>query len=292
MGSAPVFAETALDIEPEPFAAGAYGVISRARLNQLTEKEQANSPQTQERPRMSATTLVVVKELNPQRASEFLSKHNATVAAPKPAAVDDEGAGALLQGFADFQHEATLMSSLQHPNIVRLYGIMLNPLCLVMEFCAEGDLRTLLERQRLWGGPVPADAREMPPLCMKIAQDVARGMRLLHAQSPPIAHRDLRSPNIFLVSLDPSSVVCAKVADFGLSVAVTSRQTLALSSWQWMSPEAQLGKSYSHLCDLYSYAMVVSELFTQRVPFSEYDSMPLPTLQRGTCQSEACVACL
>ncbi len=51
---------------------------------------------------------------------------------------------------------------------------------------------------------------------------------------------------------------------------VTSRQTVALSNWQWMAPEAQLGTNYSHLCDNYSYAIIVSELFTQQMPFVEH----------------------
>lgn len=43
-------------------------------------------------------------------------------------------------------------------------------------------------------------------------------MRYLHNITPPVIHRDLRTPNIFLSSLseDPSTIR-AKVADFGLS---------------------------------------------------------------------------
>ncbi len=175
---------------------------------------------------------------------------------------------------SDFQREASLMSKLRHDNIVRLFAIMLRPLRLVMEYCAEGDLRSALRQRRIWGGAVPADPPHVPPLCWKIALDIALAMRFLHSQSPPIAHRDLRSPNVFLVSLDPDSAVCAKVADFGLSVAVTSRQTFALASWQWMAPEAQLGTNYSHLCDVYSCAVVMNELFTQQLPFEEYAALP------------------
>jgi serine/threonine protein kinase len=62
------------------------------------------------------------------------------------------------------------------------------------------------------------------------------------------------------MSLDPMRSA-AKVADFGLSVAVT-RQTVGLSSWNWMAPEAQLGANYTHHCDLYSFAIVANEGFT------------------------------
>ncbi len=164
------------------------------------------------------------------------------------------------------------MAKLQHPNIVALHGIMLNPLRLVMEYCPCGDLFRVLSKQVIWGGPVNvADATVViPNLCWKITSDVARGMAYLHTQEPPIAHRDLRSPNVFLMSLDADAPCCAKVADFGSSVAVTSRQTVALSCWQWMAPEAQLGANYTHHCDLYLFAMVAMEVFTQRVPFDEH----------------------
>jgi serine/threonine protein kinase len=167
------------------------------------------------------------------------------------------------------------MSKLRHPNIVALYGMILNPLRLVMEYCSHGDLFSALKKEMIWSGPVQlADAAlSIPPLCWKIMTDIAHGMAFLHAQQPPIAHRDLRSPNVFLTSLDPSAPCCAKVADFGLSVAVTARQTVSLESWQWMAHEALLGANYTHLCDLYSFAIVAHELLTQQVPFSEYAAM-------------------
>jgi hypothetical protein len=110
-------------------------------------------------------------------------------------------------------------------------------------------------------------------------------MAFLHAQQPPIAHRDLRSPNVFLVSLDAAAACCAKIADFGLSVSVTAQQTLTLDSWQWMAPETQVGANYTHQCDLYSFAMVVTEVFTQRIPYSEYDELPFLEL-KGKIQRE------
>lgn len=46
---------------------------------------------------------------------------------------------------------------------------------------------------------------------LRVSLDVAKGVRYLHSLSPPIAHRDLRSPNIFLVSRDENAEVVAKV---------------------------------------------------------------------------------
>jgi serine/threonine protein kinase len=167
------------------------------------------------------------------------------------------------EGFSEFQHETSLMSRLAHPNIVSLYGIMLRPMRMIVEFCPEGDLLHALRAGKLKNNDV---------LCFKIAIDICCGMAFLHSQNPPLAHRDLRSPNILLSSLDPSHKVCAKVADFGLTLSVTERLRDPLPTWQWMAPEAQMGENYTELCNLYSFGIILFEIFsgTGEVPFSEF----------------------
>jgi len=36
------------------------------------------------------------------------------------------------------------------------------------------------------------------PLRLRIARDIAEGMRFLHSATPPIIHRDLKSPNVLV----------------------------------------------------------------------------------------------
>ena len=129
--------------------------------------------------------------------------------------------------FAEFQHETSIMSRLIHPNIVELYGVMLSPLRMVLEFCGHGDLFEAIEKKKMVS----------EALQLKVALDIARGMHFLHSQTPPLAHRDLRSPNILLASLDPKAPVCAKVSDFGLTVAMTETVRDPLNAWQWMVRE-------------------------------------------------------
>ncbi len=181
--------------------------------------------------------LVVAKELKPEKAKET---------------------------FAELQHETSVMSSLRHPNLLQLYGVMLQPLRMMLEYCGEGDLYHALKKGRI----------NTDELQYKLALDIANGLCFLHEQKPPLAHRDLRSPNVLLVSLDPKSAVCGKVCDFGLTMSVIERMRSPLPTWQWMAPEAQLGDYYTEACDLYSFGIVLFEIFDGKgeVPFSEYSS--------------------
>jgi mitogen-activated protein kinase kinase kinase 7 len=63
---------------------------------------------------------------------------------------------------------------------------------------------------------------------------------------------------------------CAKIADFGLTARVTERLRTPLETWQWMAPEAQQGLDYTESCDLYSYGVILYEVYSGMVPFSEY----------------------
>jgi hypothetical protein len=129
---------------------------------------------------------------------------------------------------------------------------------MVLEYCNSGDLFHAIEAGMFEG---------RLDLQTSVAQDICRGMRVLHERNPPLAHRDLRSPNVLLHKNENGSLV-AKVADFGLTVTVSSMLETALQTWQWMSPEALVGQ-YDERCDLYSFGIVTWEIFVQKKPFVE-----------------------
>jgi hypothetical protein len=101
------------------------------------------------------------------------------------------------EGFLEFQREVGIMSQLKHRNIVGLFGVMMRPLSMVLEYCQGGDLY-----HALGGGKVKDHAVKM-----RIAFDISCGMAYLHSHH--LAHRDLRSPNVLLASLDPKAEVSA-----------------------------------------------------------------------------------
>jgi serine/threonine protein kinase len=98
-------------------------------------------------------------------------------------------------------------------------------------------------------------------------------MWCLQSFVPPIVHRDLRSPNIFLVSLDENAPVVAKVADFGLAAPSEGKLGRLLSTWQWVAPEILDPKrrtgGYDWRSDVYSFGIVMYEIATRRFPFED-----------------------
>jgi len=90
----------------------------------------------------------------------------------------------------------TVFSCLDHPNLVRLIGICLAPsLRMILEYLPAGDLCKFLHPTL--GSSI--DPQDFPwSLRLRMALDIAKGMQYLQSREPPVVHRDLRSPNIFV----------------------------------------------------------------------------------------------
>lgn len=75
---------------------------------------------------------------------------------------------------------------------------------------------------------------------------------------------------LFVCWIDSFSSFCWKqVGDFGLTAAASARLQQELLTWQWMAPEAFLGENYTETCDLYSFGMILWEIFSGsgEIPF-------------------------
>ena len=114
------------------------------------------------------------------------------------------------------------------------------------------------------------------PLRLKIALDIALGMNYLHSATPPFIHRDLKSPNILLLSTDYRSEQCAKIGDFGLSsrMYVPSYKEKSISrdvaNPTWLAPEIIREEEFDVSSDVYSYGIILWELLVRKHPYGEY----------------------
>ena len=103
----------------------------------------------------------------------------------------------------------------------------------------------------------------------KWAIQIAKGMHHLHQHS--VAHRDLKSANVLLCEKKISPI--AKVCDFGSARPLenTASVTGMTGTHRWMAPEFNdtATTKVNKRCDVFSYGMVLYEIFTQNLPFSD-----------------------
>eukprot|EP00198_Chlamydomonas_reinhardtii_P012097 XP_001701434.1 predicted protein [Chlamydomonas reinhardtii] len=157
-----------------------------------------------------------------------------------------------------FRQEIAILASLRHQNIVRVLG-----------GCAHaGRPFLVMELLPRCLHNVIHGANSRLPLSevLRIATDVARGLRYLH---PAIVHRDLKPANILL-----DATGTAKISDFGLAryhlKPYISTQQPDAGSVAYTAPEGfdpAIGR-LSSKCDVYSFGVLLWEMITQEHPWS------------------------
>ncbi|CAI5714876.1 unnamed protein product [Peronospora destructor] len=160
-----------------------------------------------------------------------------------------------------FGAEIKLMASFSHSKIVEFVGVSwssMQDVCAVTEYMSKGDLHGFLKRRQ--GQLNWRDHK------IFLAEDVAGALGYLHGLSPKVIHRDLKSKNILL---DDS--FRAKLSDFGISRerAVEDTMTAGVGTIYWTAPEVLMGKKYTEKADIFSFGIVMSELDTHAVPYSD-----------------------
>ncbi|XP_071898726.1 activated CDC42 kinase 1 isoform X1 [Anas platyrhynchos] len=153
----------------------------------------------------------------------------------------------------DFIREVNAMHSLDHKNLIRLYGVVLShPMKMVTELAPLGSL---LDRLRKNQGHFLIST-----LCQYAIQ-VAKGMAYL--ESKRFIHRDLAARNILLASNEQ-----VKIGDFGLMRALPKNddhyvmQEHRKVPFAWCAPESLKTRTFSHASDTWMFGVTLWEMFT------------------------------
>lgn len=160
-----------------------------------------------------------------------------------------------------FTTELKQLSRVSHPNIVHLFGANTKPpmVCLVMEFAEGGSLYNVLH-----GNNQKAEFSFAHSISWLL--QCAEGVEYLHSMKPKaIIHRDLKPPNLLLMNRGCTIKIC----DFGTACDVHSHMTNNKGSAAWMAPEVFEGNNYSEKCDVFSWGVIMWEVFTRRKPFDD-----------------------
>lgn len=160
--------------------------------------------------------------------------------------------------------EATLLNNVKHKHVVHIYGVSVLPpsVCILLELCAYGSLSDVLRGST-------HDINKALTLSyldkMYLAVGCARGLAALHSMGDSLVHRDIKSFN-FLVDAQLN----AKLADLELGmdsedIDIDPESLLP----NWAAPEVLLGQPYTQASDVYSLSLVLWEIVSGIIPYSD-----------------------
>ncbi|XP_053548622.1 fibroblast growth factor receptor 2 isoform X2 [Bombina bombina] len=184
---------------------------------------------------------------------------------------------------SDLVSEMEMMKMIgKHKNIINLLGACTQEGCLyvIVEYAAKGNLREFLRVRRpiemeysYEGNRVPEEQMTFKDL-VSCTYQLARGMEYLASQK--CIHRDLAARNVLVTE---SNVM--KIADFGLARDVNNidyykKTTNGRLPVKWMAPEALFDRVYTHQSDVWSFGVLMWEIFT--LGGSPYPGIPVEEL--------------
>ncbi|NWH59111.1 TXK kinase, partial [Geococcyx californianus] len=173
----------------------------------------------------------------------------------------------------DFIEEAKVMMKLSHPKLVQLYGVCTHhkPLYVVSEFMENGCLLNYLQQRQ---GKLSRD------MLLSMCQDVCEGMEYLERNC--FIHRDLAARNCLV-----NAEHIVKVSDFGMARYVIDDEYISSSGAKfpvkWSAPEVFHFNKYSSKSDVWSFGVLMWEVFTEgKMPFeSKSNSEVIREISQG-----------
>uniref|UniRef100_UPI00358F8097 ephrin type-A receptor 4-like isoform X2 n=1 Tax=Myxine glutinosa TaxID=7769 RepID=UPI00358F8097 len=154
----------------------------------------------------------------------------------------------------DFLSEASIMGQFQHPNIIRLEGVVTKstPVMIVTEYMENGSLDSFLRKN---------DGQFTAIQLLGMLRGIAAGMKYLADMN--YIHRDLAARNVLV----NGNLMC-KVSDFGLSRGLEDDPQAVYTTHggkipiRWTAPEAITLRKFTSASDVWSFGIVMWEVMS------------------------------
>ncbi|CAI9090617.1 OLC1v1025430C2 [Oldenlandia corymbosa var. corymbosa] len=163
--------------------------------------------------------------------------------------------------FKSFDTECEILRNLRHRNLVRVISSCSNPdfKALILDYMPNGSLDSLLHSNKYLLNVMQR---------LNILIDVACALQYLHCENlVPIVHCDLKPSNVLL---NQEMVAC--VSDFGIAKLLDQESityTKTLATLCYIAPEYASEGLVSTRCDIYSFGIMIMEVFTRKRPTDE-----------------------
>ena len=161
-----------------------------------------------------------------------------------------------IDGLQQVTYESKILSSLDHPSVLRFLNHSENSrhYVIVTELCEGKDLFDIIKQrynEERW-----FSEQEVAALVHQMLKAVA------YCHSRGIMHRDIKPENV-VVAADGS----AKLIDFGLATSSLAPSRKMVGTPYYMAPEVVSG-AYTERCDIWSLGVLTYVLLTGYMPFS------------------------
>jgi len=154
-----------------------------------------------------------------------------------------------------FKIEAKAAAALNHSNIATIHAIEEHDdeLFIVMEYIEGRELHEIIRS----GIPNLQSA-------IDYATQIASGLQAAHKKG--VTHRDIKSSNIMVTEAGQAKIMDFGLARIGTGVELTQDQS-TLGTAAYMSPEQASGEVVDHRSDIWSFGVILYEMFTGQLPF-------------------------
>ena len=162
-----------------------------------------------------------------------------------------------VSGLQSLIQEALLLAGFDHPNIVKIFEFKINPPTIIMEYCAKGSLRQLLDK----GIKLPLKYK------IYLIRCICSGLCYVHSKG--IVHGDLKCDNILLsdekrVKIDEYLFPIPKLADFGLGQF--GDNNIVGGTPGFIAPEILKGSGLNFKTDIFALGMLMFEILSRLRP--------------------------